>query len=50
MKSLKVIDKQEGAQALAHHNTIFSQLLKLVSKHELEILETTITKAENYAR
>jgi putative transposase len=38
MKSPKVIDKQEGVQALAHHNTIFSQLLKLVSRHEFETL------------
>ena len=38
MKSLKVIDKQEGVQALAHHNTVFSQLLKLVSRHEFEAL------------
>jgi putative transposase len=38
MKSTKVIDKQEGVQTLAHHNTIFSQLLKLVSRHEFETL------------
>jgi putative transposase len=38
MKSLKVIEKQEGGQALAHHNTVFSQLLKLVSRHEFESL------------
>ena len=38
MKSPKVIDKQEGVQALAHHNTVFSQLLKLVSRHEFEAL------------
>ena len=38
MKSLKVIDKQEGAQTLAHNNTVFSQLLKLVPRHEFETL------------
>ncbi|MCU7862095.1 MAG: DUF4372 domain-containing protein, partial [Candidatus Thiodiazotropha sp. (ex Lucinoma kastoroae)] len=38
MKSLKVIDKQEGMQTLAHHNTVFSQLLKLISRHEFETL------------
>jgi putative transposase len=38
MKSPKVIDKQEGVQALAHHNTVFAQLLKLVSRHEFEAL------------
>ena len=38
MKSPKVIDKQEGVQALAHNNTVFSQLLKLVPRHEFEAL------------
>jgi len=38
MKSPKVIDKQEGVQALAHNNTVFAQLLKLVSRHEFEAL------------
>jgi hypothetical protein len=38
MKSPKVIGKKEGAQALAHHNTVFSQLLKLVPRHEFETL------------
>jgi putative transposase len=38
MKSPKVIEKQEGVQALAHHNTVFSQLLKLVPRHEFETL------------
>jgi putative transposase len=38
MKSPKVIEKQEGAQALAHHNTVLSQLLKLVPRHEFETL------------
>ena len=38
MKSAKVIEKQAGVQALAHHNTVFSQLLKLVPRHEFETL------------
>jgi putative transposase len=38
MKSPKVIEKQEGVQAMAHHNTVFSQLLKLVPRHEFETL------------
>ena len=38
MKSPKVIEKQEGVQALSHHNTVFSQLLKLVPRHEFEAL------------
>jgi putative transposase len=38
MKSPKVIDKQEGVQALAHNNTVFAQLLKLVPRHEFEAL------------
>jgi len=38
MKSRQVIDKQKGNQTLAHHNTVFSQLLKLVSRHEFETL------------
>jgi len=38
MKSLKVVGKQEGDQALAHHNTVFPQLLKLVPRHEFETL------------
>jgi putative transposase len=40
MKSPKVIEKQEGVQAMAHHNTVFSQLLKLVPRHEFETLAT----------
>ncbi len=38
MKLQKVIEKQEGGQPLAHHNTVFSQLLKLVQRHEFETL------------
>ena len=38
MKSPKVIEKQKGNQALPHHNTVLSQLLKLVPRHEFETL------------
>jgi putative transposase len=38
MKSRQVIEKQKGDQALSHHNTVFSQLLKLVPRHEFETL------------
>ena len=38
MKSPKVTEKQEGEQALAHHNTVFAQILKLVPRHEFESL------------
>ena len=38
MKSPKVIEKQTGIQALSHHNTVFSQLLKMVPRHEFETL------------
>ena len=38
MKSRQDIEKQEGVQALAHNNTVFSQLLKLVPRHEFETL------------
>lgn len=38
MKSPKVIEKQKGIQALSHHNTVFSQLLKMVPRHEFETL------------
>ena len=38
MKSPKVIDKQKGVQALGHNNTVFSQLLKMVPRHEFETL------------
>jgi len=38
MKSRQIIDQTEGIQALAHHNTVFAQLLKLVPRHEFETL------------
>lgn len=38
MKSRQIIEKQEGVQALSHHNTVFSQLLKWVPRHEFETL------------
>lgn len=38
MKSLKIIEKQAGVKALSYHNTVFSQLLKLVPGHEFETL------------
>ncbi len=38
MKSQQVIVKQKGNQALSHHNTVFSQLLKLIPRHEFESL------------
>jgi putative transposase len=38
MKSRQIIDQTKGNQALAHNNTVFSQLLKLVSRHEFEAL------------
>jgi putative transposase len=38
MKLRKVIINQEGVQALSHHNTVFSQLLKLIPRHEFETL------------
>ena len=38
MKLRKVIIKQEGVQALSHHNTVFSQILKLIPRHEFETL------------
>ncbi len=38
MKSRQVIVKQEGNQALSHHDTVFSQLLKLIPRHEFETL------------
>jgi len=38
MKSPKIIEKQAGVQALAHNNTVFAQLLKLVPRHEFEAL------------
>jgi len=38
MKSRQIIDQIKGIQALAHNNTVFSQLLKLVPRHEFETL------------
>lgn len=38
MKSRQVIENKKGNQAMAHNNTVFSQLLKLVSRHEFESL------------
>ncbi len=38
MNSPQTIDKQKGSQAMSHHNTVFSQLLKLVPRHEFETL------------
>ena len=38
MKSRQIIDQTEGNQALAHNNTVFSQLLKFVPRHEFETL------------
>jgi len=38
MKSRQIIDQTKGNQALAHNNTVFAQLLKLVPRHEFETL------------
>jgi putative transposase len=38
MNFRQVIVKQKGNQALSHHNTVFSQLLKLIPRHEFETL------------
>jgi len=38
MKFSQVIEKQKGNQAMSHHNTVFSQLLKLFPRHEFETL------------
>ena len=38
MNSPQTIVEQKGNQALSHHNTVFSQLLKLVPRHEFETL------------
>ena len=38
MSSPQTIEKQKGNQALSHHNTVFSQLLKLIPRHEFETL------------
>jgi hypothetical protein len=41
MNSPQTIDKQKGNQALSHHNTVFSQLLKLIPRHKFETLENS---------
>jgi hypothetical protein len=38
MKSRQVIEKQKGNQTMSHYNTVFSQLLKLLPRHEFETL------------
>ncbi|MES9814979.1 MAG: DUF4372 domain-containing protein, partial [Candidatus Thiodiazotropha sp.] len=38
MSSPQTIEKQQENQALSHHNTVFSQLLKLIPRHEFETL------------
>ena len=38
MKSRQVIVIQKGNQAFSHHNTVFSQLLKPIPRHEIETL------------
>jgi hypothetical protein len=38
MKLRQIIDQTKGNQALAHNNTVFAQLLKLVPRHEFESL------------
>jgi len=38
MKSRQVTVKQKGNQALSHHNTVFSQILKLIPRHKFETL------------
>lgn len=38
MSSPQTIEKQLGKQALSHHNTVFSQLLKFIPRHEFESL------------
>ncbi|MES9812587.1 MAG: DUF4372 domain-containing protein, partial [Candidatus Thiodiazotropha sp.] len=38
MSSPQTIEKQKGNQASSHHNTVFSQLLKLIPRHEFETL------------
>lgn len=45
MKPPKVIEKQEGDQALSHNNTVFSQLVILVPRHEFETLTVITMKA-----
>jgi len=38
MKLQQIIEKQTGNQAMSHDNTVFSQLLKFVPRHEFETL------------
>jgi len=38
MKSRQAIEKQKGNQTMSHNNTVFSQLLKLIPRHEFETL------------
>ncbi|MGD9171826.1 MAG: DUF4372 domain-containing protein [Candidatus Thiodiazotropha sp.] len=38
MSSSQTNGKQNGNQVLSHHNTVFSQLLKLIPRHEFETL------------
>ncbi len=38
MKSQQVIEKQKGNQTMSHNNTVFSQRLKLIPRHEFETL------------
>ena len=38
MSSPQTIEKLTGKQALSHHNTVFSQLLKFIPRHEFESL------------
>lgn len=38
MNSPQTIEKQKRNQTMSHNNTVFSQLLKLVSRHEFETL------------
>jgi len=48
MKSRQVIEKQEGNQAMSHHNTVFSQLLKLIPRHEFETLAKQHHKGRSF--
>jgi hypothetical protein len=38
MSSPQTIEKQQGNQTMSHNNTVFSQLLKLIPRHEFETL------------
>jgi Transposase DDE domain/Domain of unknown function (DUF4372) len=50
MKSAQIIEKQAGEQALAHHNTVFAQLIKRVSRHEFETLAKTHHEGQQLRR